>query len=129
MLDDELTEPEAFGLVAVPIPVPPMLEEALGYPGEERYLSFHEWRPDQLGYYIDDAQGTWQGAVPGWSLFLRHPAVDCICERLRLDLSRCAPAIPRQRYLAKARENRVSFWGQSRSLVLDRNTTVVCGAP
>src|ERR1041385_1054397 len=93
MADDDCLRPEDFGLIAVPIPVPPMLEEALGYPGEERYVALHEWRPDQPGFYIDDGQGIWQGSVPGWLLFLGHPAVTCICERLRLDLHRYAPTI------------------------------------
>ena len=98
-----------------------MLEEALGYPGEERYVSFHEWRPDKLGFYIDDGQGNWQGSVPGWSLFLGHPAITCICELAQLDLHRSAPVIPRQAYLAMAEADKEQFWRQSRSLVLDRN--------
>jgi tetratricopeptide (TPR) repeat protein len=121
MLDEELPQPEECGLVALPIPFPPMLEEALGYPGEERYVSFHEWRPDKLGFYIDDGQWNWQGSAPGWSLFLVHPAVTCICERARLDLHRSAPVIPRQEYLAMAKADKEQFWRQSRSLVLDRN--------
>src|SRR5690349_13740374 len=121
MADDDRLRPEDFGLIAVPIPVPPTLEEALGYPGEERYVAFHEWRPDNTGFYIDDGQGTWQGSVPGWSLFLRHPAVTCICERVGLDLHRSAPVISRQQYFSMAEADRGSFWRQSRCLVLDRN--------
>jgi hypothetical protein len=62
MSGDLLSHLEDIGLLALPIPVPPQMEEALGYPGKGLFIAFHEWRQDKLGFYIDDAHCSWQGA-------------------------------------------------------------------
>jgi len=61
-------------LIPLSAPVPPNLEQALGYSGEARYVAFY-WEPcgDELMY--DDGQfradGTWQAYLA----YLDHPAV------------------------------------------------------
>lgn len=62
-------------LIRLPLPVPPMLEETLGYKGDERYIA--------LAYYCQELQlssrsASWGGAAVGWAGFgeyLRHPLV------------------------------------------------------
>jgi len=56
------------------VPVPPMLEAALGYAGTARYVAFY-WIPagDELLWNEgwQSADGAWQG----WLTFTRHPRV------------------------------------------------------
>ena len=52
----EKFHPEAFGLFKLPIPVPPNLETALGYPGNERFVAFHECRVSTAGVFVEDAE-------------------------------------------------------------------------
>jgi tetratricopeptide (TPR) repeat protein len=117
---DALFQPESFGLINIPIPVPPMLEQALGYPGEERYVAFHECRVHVPGVFIEDAHGQWPGIAAGWSLFCKHPAVSQILETLRMDLRRGVPVIPWKEWVTMNRPERQAHWSRTRILVLDR---------
>ena len=56
------------------VPVPPMLEQAIGYEGEARFVSFY-WTPggDEADY--DDGQRTGTGNWQGYLAFVQHPTV------------------------------------------------------
>jgi hypothetical protein len=58
-------------LTPLPIPVPSMLEEALGYAGAARWVAFH-WEPcgDELRYHDGtvSADGSWHA----WLTFAHH---------------------------------------------------------
>jgi hypothetical protein len=62
------------GLTSLRVPVPPMLEQALGYPGSARFVSFH-WTPsgDEADY--DDGQRSGTGNWQGFLAFVQHPIV------------------------------------------------------
>jgi tetratricopeptide (TPR) repeat protein len=112
--------PEQFGLVKLPIPVPPMLETALGYPGGERYVTFHECRVSTAGFLVEDSDRKWPGVEAGWLLFCRHPAVARILEILRLDLKRNVPIMSWADWIALPSSQREEYWSKTRYLVLDR---------
>jgi hypothetical protein len=92
--------PEEFNLRKLPIPVPPMLETALGYPGNNRYVAFHECRVSMPGLFIEDALHRWPGIEAGWSLFCKHPAIARILEALRLELKRSMPIVRWDEWIA-----------------------------
>jgi hypothetical protein len=58
------TDDDFTGLTHLAVPVPPMLERAIGYTGEARFVSFY-WIPGGDETYYDDGQragtGKWQG--------------------------------------------------------------------
>jgi hypothetical protein len=56
------------------VPVPPMLEKAIGYHGEARFVSFH-WTPggDEADY--DDGQRAGTGEWQGYLAYIQHPTV------------------------------------------------------
>lgn len=58
----------------LPIPVPPQLEEAVGYPGDARYFALY-WTPSGDEVVFDDGRGAGVGHGPGFLAFVRHPAV------------------------------------------------------
>ena len=116
---------EDFGLVKLPIPVPPMLEMALGYPGDERFIAFHECRVSMAGFFVEDSDRKWPGVAAGWSLFCRHPAVARILEALRLDLKRNVPIMSWADWIALPSSKRVEYWSKTRYLVLDRQDRVL----
>jgi tetratricopeptide (TPR) repeat protein len=116
---DASVQPENFGLIKLPIPVPPNLEIALGYPGNERYVAFHEYRVSTPGFFIEDADHKWPGVEAGWSLFCRHPAAARALEELRLDLKRTVPIIPWDEWIALQPSQREEYWSKTRYLVLD----------
>lgn len=120
MNEDFDCRPEDFNLFKLPIPVPPMMEAALGYPGEERYVAFHECRITTPGIFIEDANHKWPGVEAGWSLFCRHPAVARILEVLRLDLKRSLPIMRWDEWIAMGDAGREPLWSKTRYLVLDR---------
>jgi hypothetical protein len=56
------------------LPVPPMLEAALGYPGTARYVAF-SWLPGGDELIWDDGWSSADGAWAGWLQWTRHPRV------------------------------------------------------
>src|ERR671934_852802 len=62
------------GLTRLVAPVPPMLERAIGYPGEARFVSFY-WTPggDEADY--DDGQRAGTGNWQGYLAYVQHPLV------------------------------------------------------
>jgi hypothetical protein len=113
-----------FGLVKLPIPVPPNLEAALGYPGNERYVAFHECRVSTAGFIVEDGDLRRPVVEAGWSLFRRHPAVARLLERLRLEFKRTVPIVPWAEWIALPLSEREAFWSRTRYLVLDRQDRV-----
>jgi hypothetical protein len=90
----------------LPIPVPPMLEEAMGYDGEARLVAFY-WGGGDEAYYADgyrSACGEWDAFL----LFIEHPAV--------------APAL--QGYDFGSSEDEARHW-----LILDREQRHLSVAP
>lgn len=61
-------------LTSLQVPVPPQLEQALGYDGDARYVAFY-WEPagDEVRY--DDGQVGGDGEWWAWLDFTGHPAV------------------------------------------------------
>lgn len=57
------------------IPVPPMLEDALGYDGEARWVAFY-WSPAGDEAMFDDGRASGDGDWWGWLAYVDHPAVD-----------------------------------------------------
>src|SRR5919199_6145890 len=62
------------GLTKLAVPVPPMLEEAMGYTGEARFVSFY-WTPggDEADY--DDGQRAGTGNWQGYLGYVQHPLI------------------------------------------------------
>jgi hypothetical protein len=102
-----------------------MLETALGYPGDERYVAFHECRVSMAGFFVEDSDRKWPGIEAGWLLFCRHPAVTRILETLRLDLKRNVPIISWADWMALQSSQRAEYWSKTRYLVLDRQDRVL----
>jgi len=62
------------GLTPLKAPVPPMLEKAIGYNGDARFVSFH-WTPGGDEAFYDDG---WRGGIGNWQgylAFIQHPTV------------------------------------------------------
>lgn len=83
------------------IPVPPTLEEAICYPGSERYVALW-WTRCGEDIVYDDGYRSGTGYSYGWLAFARHPAV--------------APILSRLDYVDYDREDRVA----ADRLLLDR---------
>jgi hypothetical protein len=62
------------GLTRLAVPVPPMLEQALGYTGEARFVSFY-WTPggDEADY--DDGQQAGTGNWQAYLAYVQHPLI------------------------------------------------------
>jgi tetratricopeptide (TPR) repeat protein len=116
---------EDFGLIKLPIPVPPMLETALGYPGNERYVALHECLSWARGFVVEDFEEIWPGVSASWSLFCSHPAVAQVFERLGLGFKRNVPIMSWADRIALPSSQRMEFWSKTRYLVLDRKDRVV----
>jgi len=56
------------------IPVPPMLEEAIGYDGDDRYVAFY-WTPAGDAILWDTGWSSATGQWPAWLIFVRHPRI------------------------------------------------------
>jgi hypothetical protein len=63
---DELTQ--------LHIPVPPQLEQALGYEHKARFVAFY-WEAGDESYY-DDGRVSGTGEWNGYLTFVRHPAIE-----------------------------------------------------
>jgi hypothetical protein len=61
-------------LQTLTLPVPPMLEAALGYPGTARYVALY-WIPAGDELMWDEGWRSTVGAWQGWRVFTRHPKV------------------------------------------------------
>ena len=61
-------------LTKVSLPVPPMLEAALGYPGTARYVALY-WTPAGDEVRWDEGWRSADGAWQAWLTFTRHPRV------------------------------------------------------
>jgi hypothetical protein len=57
------------------VPVPPMLEEALGYTGTARLVAFY-WTPMGDEAMYDDGVQSGDGEWPAWLSFVQHPKVE-----------------------------------------------------
>jgi hypothetical protein len=66
-----MSQSPAPTLTPLTIPVPPMLEKALGYAGASRWVAFH-WTPwgDALRY--EDGTVSADGSWHAWLTFVRH---------------------------------------------------------
>jgi hypothetical protein len=117
--------PEEFNLRKLPIPVPPLLEAALGYPGDRRHVAFHECRVSTPGVFIEDAYHKWPGVEAGWSLFCKHPAVSRILEALRVDLKRTLPITRWEEWISMPEPARDQLLSKTRCLVLDRQDRIL----
>jgi|GEM_PF-653117 len=62
------------GLTLLAVPVPPMLEKAIGYDGDARFVSFY-WMPGGDEAYYDDGQRAGTGNWQGYLAFVQHPTV------------------------------------------------------
>jgi hypothetical protein len=62
------------GLVQLEVPVPPQLEQAIGYEGNGRFVSF-TWTPYGDEAYFDDGRFSGTGDWDGYLTFVQHPAV------------------------------------------------------
>jgi len=62
------------GLTALPIPVPPQFEEALGYEGDARWVGFY-WEPAGDEAMYDDGQASGDTNWTGYLAYVDHPAV------------------------------------------------------
>ena len=122
---EEPIQPEEFGLIKIPLPVPPSLEMALGYPGSERYVAFHECRVSRPGVFVEDADHCWPGIEAGWSLYGKHPAVARVLDALHLELKRAVPIIPWSEWIALSSSQREEYWSKTRYLILDRQERLV----
>ncbi|ANA41810.1 hypothetical protein A2G06_16875 (plasmid) [Geobacter anodireducens] len=63
------------------IPVPPTLEEAICYPGNERYVALW-WSRSGEDIAFDDGYRSGTGYSYGWLAFARHEAIAPILSRL-----------------------------------------------
>ena len=66
---DELSE----RVMALPVPVPPMLEEACGYTGQARYVALYWGAGDEA--YVDDGQMSTTGEWEAYLTFVWHWSV------------------------------------------------------
>jgi hypothetical protein len=112
--------PEEFNLVRLPIPVPHMMETALGYAGDKQYVAFRECRISTEGLIVEDGAEIRPGIEPGWSLFRKHPAVARVLETIHLDLTRTLPRILWGEWIALPTAERERYLSKTRCLVLDR---------
>jgi len=62
------------GLTPLLAPVPPMLEKAIGYKGEARFVSFH-WTPGGDDADYDDGQRAGTGEWQAYLAYVQHTVV------------------------------------------------------
>ena len=97
-MEDHTLSQMTAALTTLTLPVPPMFEDALGYPSDARWVAFY-WTPagDELRY--DDGTMSAEGSWSAGHLFVHHP--------------RIAPAL--QSYQFGSSEEEPTHW-----LLLDR---------
>jgi hypothetical protein len=72
-------------LAPLPVPIPPNLEDALGYDGEARYVAFY-WEPCGDEFMFDDGQYSTQG---NWQVWLEYTNHQCVAPYLIEKCWRC----------------------------------------
>ena len=79
------TTPTIIDFQRLLIPVPPMIEEALGYTGSSRFVAFY-WKPDPPGFWWCDSHHGSKRSVFGsvWNVFVQHRRVHPFLEHLNL---------------------------------------------
>jgi len=60
--------------ITLPVPVPPMLEQAIGYEGQARLVAFY-WIPSGDEVYFDDGHVGSTGEWDAYLTFMRHPVI------------------------------------------------------
>lgn len=79
------TPPTIIDFQRLLIPVPPMIEEALGYTGSSRFVAFY-WKPDPSGFWWCDSHGSKQSAFGSvWNVFVQHRRVQPFIEQFNLN--------------------------------------------
>jgi hypothetical protein len=79
------TPPTIIDFQRLLIPVPPMIEEALGYTGFSRFVAFY-WKPDPSGFWWCDSHGSKRSVFGSvWNVFVQHRRVHPFIERFNLD--------------------------------------------
>lgn len=129
-LKDLLCKPEQY-LAKLPLPVPPMLEETLGYAGAARFVGFYQSYLRRVGppgcVIVDDSHVVMPGNSNGWRALLEHPAFALLLDRVHLSLS-SQPYIDEERLSdAITKEAQGDFFRNTRALVLDRVDRVLYG--
>jgi hypothetical protein len=61
-------------LIKLHVPVPPMLEEALGYTGNGKFVAFY-WGAGDEAYY-DDGRSSATGEWDAYLAFVQHPTIE-----------------------------------------------------
>jgi tetratricopeptide (TPR) repeat protein len=112
-------------------PVPPMLEEALGYAGAARFVAFYESYLRRVGprgsVIVDDGHVLMPGNSDAWKVLLQHPVFALLADRVHLNL-RSQPYIDEKRLSdALSKEEQNEFFRNSRAIVLDRVDRVLYG--
>jgi tetratricopeptide (TPR) repeat protein len=83
------------------VPVAPMMERALGYTGDRRFVAFHWSARLKSLCWADSPFGCARSRSQIWDKFLAHPAVVPHLQRLRSDQKR----VERIRFVAKDQRN------------------------
>ena len=79
------TTPTIIDFQRLLIPVPPMIEEALGYTGSSRFVAFY-WKPNPSDFWWCDSHGSKRSAFGDvWRVFVQHRRVHPFIEQFNLD--------------------------------------------
>jgi hypothetical protein len=66
--------PSEYQLERLPVSAPPVLCEAVGYPGRARFVAFY-WTPDSDEMMFTDGHISADGNWYAWLTFVQHPEV------------------------------------------------------
>jgi hypothetical protein len=76
--------------VTLPLPLPPLLLNALGYRGDGRLVAVH-WNADRDEMLLSDGARSWPADPRGWHEFARHPLVRATLAPYRIQTSEPEP--------------------------------------